>query len=143
MGVFTQRFEALFPHAGALGCVICFAPQRFLLVYLCANVELWGLLAATLPAPFLPQSTTSLGPRVPSLPQVLPTLAARLHPSYWSGWMFLLYLLGCQTSIQFHFLSVLVVFGFKLLLSFFWLCEEAQCVYVHLHLGRSTLLDCS
>ena len=28
-------------------------------------------------------------------------------------------------------------FVFKLLLSFFWLCEEAQCVYLHLHLGRS------
>ena len=26
-------------------------------------------------------------------------------------------------------------FVFKLLLSFFWLCEEAQCVYQHLHLG--------
>ena len=25
--VFTQRFEALFPHAGALGCVVCFAPR--------------------------------------------------------------------------------------------------------------------
>ena len=27
-------------------------------------------------------------------------------------------------------------FVFKLLLSFFWLCEEAQCVYLHLHLGQ-------
>ena len=27
-------------------------------------------------------------------------------------------------------------FVFKLLLSFFWLCEEAQCVYLCLHLGR-------
>ena len=26
-GVFTQRFEALFPHAGALGCVVCFTPR--------------------------------------------------------------------------------------------------------------------
>ena len=38
--------------------------------------------------------------------------AARLHPSYRSRWMFLLYLLGCQTSIQFNFLWVLVVFCF-------------------------------
>ena len=37
---------------------------------------------------------------------------ACLHPSYQSGWMFLLYLLGCQTAIQFNFLSVLVVFCF-------------------------------
>ena len=28
MGVFNQRFEALFPHAGALGCVVCFTPRR-------------------------------------------------------------------------------------------------------------------
>ena len=27
-GVFNQRFEALFPHAGALGCAVCFAPRR-------------------------------------------------------------------------------------------------------------------
>ena len=27
-GVFNQRFEALFPGAGALGCVVCFAPCR-------------------------------------------------------------------------------------------------------------------
>ena len=28
MGVFNQRFEALFPHAGALGCSVCLAPRR-------------------------------------------------------------------------------------------------------------------
>ena len=38
MGVFNQRFEALFPCAGALGCMVCFTPLLFLLVYLCANV---------------------------------------------------------------------------------------------------------
>ena len=38
--------------------------------------------------------------------------AARLHPSYRSGRMFLLYLLGCWTSIQFDFLLVLVVLCF-------------------------------
>ena len=27
-GVFNQRFEALFPRPGALGCVVCFAPRR-------------------------------------------------------------------------------------------------------------------
>ena len=27
-GVFTQRFEALFPCAGALGCAVCFTPRR-------------------------------------------------------------------------------------------------------------------
>ena len=54
--VFSQRFEALFPHAGALGCVVCFAPLLFLPVYLCANVGLQGLLAVALPALFVQQS---------------------------------------------------------------------------------------
>ena len=59
-GFSTERFEALFPGAGALGCVVCFGPLPFLPVYLCANVglqdlpatTLWGLLAAAWPAPF-------------------------------------------------------------------------------------------
>ena len=87
-GVFNQRFEALFPCAGALGCVVCFAPPLFLLVYLCvnvgprgatrcfactvlhhsessprficANVGPQGLLVVRLPVPFVPYST-SLG----------------------------------------------------------------------------------
>ena len=57
-GVFNQRFEALFPHTGALGCVVRFTPLLFLRVYLCTNVgpqglpatSLWGLLAAAWPA---------------------------------------------------------------------------------------------
>ena len=31
--VFNQRFEALFPHTGTLGCMVCFAPLPFLPVY--------------------------------------------------------------------------------------------------------------
>ena len=27
-GIFNQRFEALFPGAGALGCAVCFVPRR-------------------------------------------------------------------------------------------------------------------
>ena len=58
-GVFNQRFEALFLWAGALGYTVCFAPPKFLPVYLCGNVgpqglpppTLWGLLAAAWPAP--------------------------------------------------------------------------------------------
>ena len=89
-GVFTQRFEALFPGAGALDCTVCFAPRcssQFicarmwghrvlpaalpapfcatlspaLSVYLCRNVEPQGLLVVRLPAPFVPHSA-SLGP---------------------------------------------------------------------------------
>ena len=43
-GVFNQRFEALFPRPEALGCMVCFTPPPFLLVYLCVNV---GLRVAT------------------------------------------------------------------------------------------------
>ena len=58
-GVFNQRFEALFPRAGALGYVVCFTPRR--LVYLCVNVGPQGLPVVTLPVPFVPHSA-SLGP---------------------------------------------------------------------------------
>ena len=50
-GVFNQRFEDLFHHAGALGYAVCFTPC-------CSSwfiyVQMWGLgvLLATLPAPF-------------------------------------------------------------------------------------------
>ena len=60
-GVFSQRFEALFPDAGTLGCTVCLAPQLFLPIYLHTNVG-----PPTLPATFLPH--------------VLSTWAAYLHP---------------------------------------------------------------
>ena len=58
--------------------------------------------------------------------QVLSALAACLCPSYRSGWMFLFYFLGvglpcCSIICQ------------------FWLCEEAQCVYLCRHLGSLKL----
>ena len=53
--------------------------------------------------------------------------------------MFLLKLLGCRTSYNLIFCQFWLFFVFKLLLSFFWLCEEAQCVYLHLHLGWKSL----
>ena len=37
-GFIRQRFEALFPCAGTLGCTVCLAPPLFLPVYLHANV---------------------------------------------------------------------------------------------------------
>ena len=58
-GVFNQRFETLFPSAGALGCTVYFTHPPFLPVYLCMDVRPQGLVAVALPAP---QSVTSLGP---------------------------------------------------------------------------------
>ena len=60
MGVFNQRFEALFPRAGDLGCEVCFAPPQFLLVYLQTNV-----------GPPSPQSAASPGPPATTLCRVL------------------------------------------------------------------------
>ena len=45
-GVFNQRFEALFPGAGALGCAVCFTTPLFLPVKLCVSVGLRGLLSS-------------------------------------------------------------------------------------------------
>ena len=60
-----RGFEALFPQAGTLGCVVCLAPQLFLPVYLRANVG----------SPDLPAAT---------LLRVLSPLAAHLCPSFQS-----------------------------------------------------------
>ena len=87
-GFTSQRLEALFPWAGALGFAVCLTPQSFLLVYL---KQMWG---------YCSQPCYESSPRCcPSPPLLL-------------VWVFLLYLLGCQTSRQFNFLSVLVVFCF-------------------------------
>ena len=59
-GVFNQRFEALFPGAGALGCVVCFAPCRSSwFIY----AQMWGrgVLPATLPALFSASESGPLG----------------------------------------------------------------------------------
>ena len=83
MHVFNQRFEALFPCTGALGCMVCFTSPPFLPVYLCVNVgprglsatTLWGLLAAAWPAPFhnpppcwVRQPPLALSPLCPGYP---------------------------------------------------------------------------
>ena len=92
-GVFNQRFDSLFPHAGTPGCIICLAPQLFLWVYLHMNVGLPAPRApaslcppaATLPCP--PHSTihhftVSASPHLAVSP-LRP--AAHLRPSYYSG----------------------------------------------------------
>ena len=117
-GVFNQRFEALFPGARALGCVVCFAPPQVLPVYLCANVGPPGLLAvnACPVRPTLLQSESRHATRV---------LSARLPFS------------TPPTGLDecFFFISLVVGLPFHSIFCQFWLCEEAQCVYLCLHLG--------
>ena len=134
-GVFNQRFEALFPLAGALGCTVCFAPPPFLLVYLCVDVGPQGLLAVELPAPFVPQSDTSLG--LAKLSRCRETSPPRLPistppTSLEERFFFISLVVGLPCSSI--FCQFWMFFVFKLLLSF-WLCEEAQCVYLRFHLG--------
>ena len=110
LGVFNQSFEALFPRAGALGYVVCFAPCHSSW-FICARM--WGcrVLPAALPAPF--SATLSLALLVylhqcgaagsasgQTVCPIRPTLrqsrsrhghssplhpAARLRPFYWFG----------------------------------------------------------
>ena len=147
-GVFTQRFEALFHYSGALGYEVCFTPchsswficaqmwgwgvlpaalpapfsatlSPALSVYLCANVGSQGLLVVTLPAPFIPHST-SLGPATAM--RILSAQAAVSAPPTSLDEYSFFYLLGVGLPNRSIF-------------SQFWLCKEAQCVYLCRHLG--------
>ena len=53
-GVFNQRFESLFPCAGALGCSVCFAPHHLsgLSVYECGAVGCYPPLCLPHSLPF-------------------------------------------------------------------------------------------
>ena len=53
---------------------------------------------------------------------------ARLRPSNWSRCMFILYFLGVGPPCHLIFCQ-------------FWLCEEAQCVYLRCHLGSPLLFS--
>ena len=122
--VFSVRgFETLFSHTGTLGCVVCFAPQLFFLVYPHANV---GPPATTSPAwsfshclampPFHP---TCLSP---------PLLPVWMNISSLTAW------LSDFHTIRFSGSSG--CFLFLNLLFFFWLWKEAKCLYSCLHLAQ-------
>ena len=146
-GVFNQRFEALFPHTGALGCEVCFAPchsSQF------TYVQMWGLrvLPLTLPALFSTTLIPALSvylrecgaagsasgqtacPIGPTLHQSwsLHSHPSPLHPGCPSPSLLLVWM-----NVYFYFPGV----GLPCHLIFcqFWLCKEVQCVYLHRHLG--------
>ena len=72
---FQSEVEALFPRAGTLDCVICLAPQLFLLVYLHANV-----------GPPSPPATPCHESSVPSSP-TLPLLPVWMNVSSLTPWL--------------------------------------------------------
>ena len=143
MGVFNQSFETLFPWTGALGCTVCFDPPPFLPVYLWTNVGLqrvpattfWCLLSAAWPAPFHNLTPHWVRQPPPCHESSLPRLPVSTPRTGLDECLFFISLvIGLPYSSI--FCRFWLFFVFKLLLSFFWLCEEGQCVYVHIHLGR-------
>ena len=136
-GVFNQRFEALFPRAGALGCAVCFAPPLFLLVYVCSNVgsSASGRTACRVhPTNHHISGSGRVPPCLESCPPLLPVSAP---PTSLDECFFFIYLvvgLPCGSIFCQFWLF------FVLKLSFFWLWEEVQCVYLRVHLGRSLFL---
>ena len=142
-GVFNQRFEALFPRTGALGCAVCSAPSPFLPVYPCMNVgrrvcqglptTLWGLLAAAQPALFHNPPPHWVCQPPPCHESSPPWLLVSAPPTCLDEcFLFISLVVGLPYSSV--FCQFWLFFVFKLL-SFFWLCEEAQCVYLCLHIS--------
>ena len=98
-------------------------------VYLCTNVGPQGLLVVRLHALFISHSS-SLNPTTAT--PVLSHPAAPLCPSYRSRCMFIFYFLGVGLPRHSIFCQ-------------FWLCEDAQCIYLHRHLGspgQTFLINC-
>ena len=145
MGVFNQRFEALFPCTRAMCCMVCFAPPLLLPVYLCMNVgpqglpatTLWGLLASAWPAPFHNPSPCWVCQPPPCWESSLPRLPVSTPPTGLDECFFLISLV-VRLPYSLIFCQFWLFFVFKLLLSFVWLCKEAQCLYLRLHLGRKS-----
>ena len=133
-GVFNQRFEALFPRAGALGCAVCFAPLPFLPVYLWANVGQRSLLAAAWSVLFHNPQPHWVCQLPPCRESSLPWLPISTPPTSLDECFFFISLV-VKLPCSLIFWQLWLFFVFKLL-SFFWLGEEAQCVYLRLHLGR-------
>ena len=126
-GVFNQRFEALFPQAGALVCAVCLTPQLFLPVYLHANE-----------GPPAPPATSLQGSPAPALPWVLSARLPVSAPPTALNECFFFNSLIVRIPYSSIFCQVWLFFVFKLLFSFFWLFEEAQCVYLCLHRSQKS-----
>ena len=109
-----------------------------------------GLSACKCGTPSLPATAS------PSLPaSALPSLSSSchlafspLHPGYPSLPLLLVWLTVCSLTpwlLDFHTVWFSGSSGYflflNLLLSFFWLCKEAKCIYLRLHLGWKSSED--
>ena len=114
--VFTARgFEALFPHVGILGCAVCLTPQLCLPIYAHRNVG--------------PPSPPAAAP-----PGILSTLAVHLAAPTGLDECFFINSLVVGLSYSLIFWQIWL-FLFLNLFSLFWLCKEANYIYLRLHLG--------
>ena len=121
--------------------MVCFASPLFLPVYLCVNVgpqglpatTLWGLPAAACPALFHSPPPRWVPPRHKSSPPQLPVST----PPTGLDEIFFFISLVIRLPYSSIFCQFWLFFVFKLLLSFFWLCKKALCVYLRLHLGQT------
>ena len=116
-----------------MGCAVCLAPQLFLLIYLHANVGPLAPPATASPAQVLQLPSchkSSLPQRPVSVP---PTGLDECFPL--TPWLSDFYRVRFSGSSGcFFFLN--------LLLSFFWLCEEAKCMtYASILAGSRPLLN--
>ena len=107
-----RGFEALFPRPGTLGCAVYLIPQLFLPAYSHVNVGLLALLA--------------------TLPHVLSTqLPVSTPPTSLDECFFFNSLV-----VGLPYSSIFCQLFLDLLLFFFWLCKEAECIYLRLHLSQ-------
>ena len=126
-GVFNQGFEALFPSAGTLGGGVCRPVHQLLPRH---------------PAAALPTLLHNPPPHwVHQLPPChkssLPRLSISAPPTGLDECFFFISLV-VRLPYSLIFCQFWLFFVFKLLSSF-WLCEEAQCVYLCFHLGQKSL----
>ena len=100
---------------------------------------MWGLLVVTLPAhlfhnpPVSGSGCVARSPICPGFPS--PPLLSAPPTGLEECFFFISLVVGLLCGSI--FCQFWLVFVFKLFLSFFWLCEEAQCVYLRLHLEFS------
>ena len=128
-GVFNQRFEALYTGAGALGVMVRFAPLPVPPGLSMSECGAAGAASGLTACPVLSTIRQSLGPVASPV-----CLDARLRPPTGLDECFFFISLVFRLPCGSIFCQFWLFFVFKLLLSF-WLCEEAQCVYLCLHLG--------
>ena len=94
--------------------------------------------SCSMACPTLQSATLLIHQPLPCCTSSLPRLPVSTPPTSLDECVFFVSLVvGLPYSLI--FCQFWLFFVFKLL-SFFWLCEEAQCIYLHLHLGWKSCL---